>query len=173
MALQRSRAGSVGQCIVEFLPTMTPAIRSTAIRVLLSRPESTQVLLTALGNGELDRSDLALDQQQSLLSHPREEIREQAKIVFAEAGGVPSPDRVADLAADPVDTVLTTPELVHLLTAKYLDATSLLHAGRVCTLWREQLPRPPHLPLHVLPASPGHHYGKKKKGWRLRRGWLY
>ena len=97
MALQRSRAGTVGQSIVEFLPTMTPAIRSSAIRVLLSRPESTQVLLTALGDGELDRSDLALDQQQSLLSHPREEIREQAKIVFAEAGGVPSPDRVAVL----------------------------------------------------------------------------
>ena len=69
---------------------MTPAIRSTAIESC-SRPESTQVLLTALGDGELDRSDLALDQQQSLLSHPREEIREQAKIVFAEAGGVLSP----------------------------------------------------------------------------------
>ena len=77
MALQRSRAGTVGQSIVEFLPTMTPAIRSTAIRVLLSRPESTQVLLTALGDGELDRSDLALDQQQSSPTHARRYVSKQ------------------------------------------------------------------------------------------------
>jgi hypothetical protein len=51
----------------------------------------------ALADGDLDRTDLALDQQQALLAHPRKEISEQAKKVLASAGGVPSPDRVAVL----------------------------------------------------------------------------
>lgn len=97
MALQRSRAASVGESIVEFVPVMTPTTRSAAIRVMLSRPESTQSLLVALADGDLDRTDLALDQQQALLAHPRKEISEQAKKVLASAGGVPSPDRVAVL----------------------------------------------------------------------------
>ncbi len=98
-ALQRSRAVDVGDVIVEFLPTMTPSTRATAIRVMLSRPESTQSLLAAMGKGLMDRSDLALDQQQALLAHPRKEIREQSTKVFARSGGVPSPDRVAVLDA--------------------------------------------------------------------------
>lgn len=99
MAIQRSRANSVGQSLVEFVPMMTPTTRSTAIRVMLARPESTEALLSALADGELDRTDLALDQQQALLAHPRKEIRDQAKKVFAGSGGVPSPNRVAVLEA--------------------------------------------------------------------------
>ena len=96
-ALQQSRATSVGVSIIDSVPRMTPVTRKAAIRVMLARPESTQALLVALDDGDLDRTDLALDQQQALLAHPRKEIREQAKRVFAGSGGVPSPDRVAVL----------------------------------------------------------------------------
>ena len=98
-ALQRSRAASVGKSIVQFIPNMTPNTRSIAIRVMLARPESTEALLTSLASGEIDRNDLALDQQQALLSHPQNKIREMAKEVLARSGGVPSPDRVAVLEA--------------------------------------------------------------------------
>ncbi|MGB1926799.1 MAG: c-type cytochrome, partial [Rubripirellula sp.] len=96
-ALQRSRADSVGQSIVESIATMTPATRSTAIRVMLARAESTEALLDALAVGHLDRTDLALDQQQALLTHPQKRIRDLAKEVLTRSGGVPNADRVAVL----------------------------------------------------------------------------
>ena len=96
-ALQRSRAEGVGELLVEQMANMTPTTRSAAIRVMLARPETTVNLLDALSSRQLDRGDLALDQEQSLLAHPSREIRRQAEKVLSGVGGLPNADRTAVL----------------------------------------------------------------------------
>jgi hypothetical protein len=92
-ALKSSRAEGVGQVLLESMSRLTPATRSAAIRVLLARPETTRVLLSAIESNQIAREDLALDQQQALVVHPTVAIRRQAKKVFSQIGGLPSPDR--------------------------------------------------------------------------------
>ena len=98
-ALRESRASGVGEVILNSMQQMTPAARSQAILVMLSRPETTNSLLKALEGRQLAREDLSLDQQQSLLAHPSPAIRKLAKKVLAGSGGLPNPDRVKVLKA--------------------------------------------------------------------------
>ena len=98
-AVRGSRAPKVGDVILESMEEMTPASRSQAILVLLSRPETTTSLLNAIKARELSREDLSLSQQQSLLSHPTGDIRKLAEKVLSGSGGLPSPDRQKVLAS--------------------------------------------------------------------------
>lgn len=92
-ALQESRAPGVGKTILNAMKAMTPAGRTEAIRVLLSRPETTTDLLAAIREGSLAREDLSLQQQQTLLSHPQKMIQENAERVLSSSGGLPNADR--------------------------------------------------------------------------------
>ncbi len=98
-SLQRSRAEDLGEVILESMDALTPAARAAAIRVMLSRGETTTALLEALASQQLSRDDLALDQQQALVNHPNANIRNQAKKVLSGSGGLPSPDREKVLAS--------------------------------------------------------------------------
>ena len=97
-ALQSSRAEGLGGRILGTIGSMTPSVRPAAIRLLVSRPETTRDLLDALDSGGLQRSDLTLDQQQTLLAHPDRRIRRTAESVLARDGGLPSPDRAEVIA---------------------------------------------------------------------------
>ncbi|HEX4149786.1 MAG TPA: glycosyl hydrolase, partial [Pirellulales bacterium] len=69
-ALGASQSPRVGPAIVERLAGFTPAARAAAVRVLLSRPDLTGALLGAVEHGQLQLTDLSLDQKQSLAAYP-------------------------------------------------------------------------------------------------------
>ncbi|MEZ6063027.1 MAG: ThuA domain-containing protein [Planctomycetaceae bacterium] len=88
-----SRAADVGEVIVENASGLTPQSKSVAVRVLLSRPDTTAALLDAIESRTLELGDLSLDQKQALASHPDATIRERAAVLMAAGGGLPDPDR--------------------------------------------------------------------------------
>jgi putative membrane-bound dehydrogenase-like protein len=92
-AVGNSQAPSLGKQVVAKLPSLSPAGRAAALRLLLSRPAATGALLDAFEKGELNVGDLALDQKQALASHPDAKIAARAKALLAKGGGLPDADR--------------------------------------------------------------------------------
>ncbi|HEY8504759.1 MAG TPA: HEAT repeat domain-containing protein, partial [Gemmataceae bacterium] len=92
-ALRQSTAPEAGKLVLERLSGMTPAGRSAAIGVLLSRPEWTRTLLEAADKGTVQLSDLSLDQKQALSDHPDRRVRRRAVALLERGGALPSPDR--------------------------------------------------------------------------------
>jgi putative membrane-bound dehydrogenase-like protein len=92
-AIARSDAGPVGAIVAERIPTLTPAGRAAALRLLLGRTDWTAALLDAIDKGTIPLHDLSLDQKQRLASHPAATIAERAKKILARGGGLPNPDR--------------------------------------------------------------------------------
>lgn len=92
-ALAVCEAAEVGQALADRLPTFTPAVRHVAIGVLLARNDWTVHLLEAIESGDVLLSDLALDQQQALASHPTERIAARSRQLLAQGGGLPNADR--------------------------------------------------------------------------------
>ncbi|MBI1832038.1 MAG: c-type cytochrome [Planctomycetes bacterium] len=84
---------SVGPLLLKRMPTFTPQARGTALRILLSRAETTRQFLDAVEKGTLTLSELPLDQKQALASHPDKEIAARAKAILAKGGGLPNADR--------------------------------------------------------------------------------
>ncbi len=96
-AAGRSEAGPSGEAILENLASLTPAVRSIALRVLLGRTEWTRSLLEAIERGDVLAGELSLDQKQGLAVHPDRRIAREAKKLLSQTGGLPSPDRQAVL----------------------------------------------------------------------------
>ena len=86
-------SSGVGPLLLERLATFTPLARSTALRILLSRPESTRQFLDAVEKGTITFSELPLDQKQALANHPDAKIAARAKALLAKGGGLPNADR--------------------------------------------------------------------------------
>lgn len=61
--------------------------------MLLARNDWTVHLLEAIESGDVLLSDLALDQQQALASHPTERIAARSRQLLAQGGGLPNADR--------------------------------------------------------------------------------
>ncbi|MBY0586265.1 ThuA domain-containing protein [bacterium] len=92
--LRESTSNELGERVLAKLGTYTPVARQHAIRLLLTRTDTTRELLQATEKGSLDLSDLLIDQRQSLTTHPDKMIAARAKRVFSAGGGLPSLDRV-------------------------------------------------------------------------------
>ncbi len=92
-AAGRSAAPETGTGLVEKLPSLTPAVRSAALRALLTRSEWTAALLSALDQGQVQLAELSLDQKQALAAHPDKKLADRAKKLLNRGGGLPSPDR--------------------------------------------------------------------------------
>ena len=92
-AAGRSEAESIGSVLVERVPGFTPTLRAAGLRVLLSRPEWTKVLLDALDKGNVPLNDLALDQKQALAAHPDKALSKRAQTILARGGALPNADR--------------------------------------------------------------------------------
>lgn len=92
-AVGKSETADAGEAIVTHLGAITPQVRPTAIRVLLSRGDWTLALIQGIEQGKLQFSDLALDQRQALAVHPDQKIADRAKKLLAAGGGLPNPDR--------------------------------------------------------------------------------
>ncbi|MEZ6057356.1 MAG: ThuA domain-containing protein [Planctomycetaceae bacterium] len=92
-ALSGSTAKNVGPELLDRIGNYSPALKETALRLLLSRPETTVVLLDGVDQGLVQLADLKLDQKMALSNHPNESIRNRAKKLLAMGGGLPDPDR--------------------------------------------------------------------------------
>ncbi|HEX8199825.1 MAG TPA: c-type cytochrome, partial [Isosphaeraceae bacterium] len=93
-AIAQSQAPEAGPALVAALPTMTPAVRPDALRVLLGRSDWTEALLHGVEQGAIKLSQLSLDQKQALAAHPDGAIAARAKGLLASSGGgLPDPDR--------------------------------------------------------------------------------
>lgn len=92
-AIGQSEAETAGAAMVKSIGAFTPATRTSAIRLLISREAWTPALLTALDDGTLQLVDLTLDQKQALANHPQKKLAEQAKKLLARGGGLPNADR--------------------------------------------------------------------------------
>ncbi|MDA1230267.1 MAG: ThuA domain-containing protein [Planctomycetota bacterium] len=88
-----STASDAGKIIVDRMDQMTPSMKATAVRILLSRPATTTALLAAVKAGSLDIGDLTLDQKQALRVHPDKTIRAAAEKLMVAGGGLPDADR--------------------------------------------------------------------------------
>jgi uncharacterized protein len=92
-AIGRSEASETATFLIERMRTFPPTLRSTVLRILLSRNDWTKALVDAAGEGQLSLADLALDQKQSLMAHPDKQLAAKAKELLAKGGGLPDPDR--------------------------------------------------------------------------------
>ncbi|MCB9954088.1 MAG: ThuA domain-containing protein [Planctomycetaceae bacterium] len=92
-SLSNSRADSLGEEVVSRLRTLTPNAKSSALTMLLSRPETTAAFLDGTEEGMASLSDLSLDQKRALSEHPVRNIRDRARKMLASGGGLPNADR--------------------------------------------------------------------------------
>jgi len=92
-AVGRSEAPEAGAALLGRLGVLTPAVRPTAIRVLLSRTDWTRELVGGLEAGTLPATELTLDQKQALSNHVDRSIATRAKALLSRGGGLPNPDR--------------------------------------------------------------------------------
>ena len=92
-AIGGSNAAEAGEVLAEQFGSVTPAARPAVVRVLLTRPEWTRVLMRELAAGTFSLGDLSLDQQQALASHPDAAIAAEAKTLLATGGGLPDANR--------------------------------------------------------------------------------
>jgi hypothetical protein len=92
-AVALSEAPETGPAVLETLSSMTPSVKTVALRILLGRTEWTLALLEALERGDLQTTELSLDQKQTLAGHPDRDLAAKAKKLLASGGELPSPDR--------------------------------------------------------------------------------
>ncbi|MEO2089260.1 MAG: c-type cytochrome, partial [Gemmataceae bacterium] len=92
-ALAGSKAKAAGPTLVAKLPSLPPAVRPLALRVVLARPEPTKAFLDAVEKGALRFDMLDLDQKTALAAHPNAEVAERANKLLAMGGGLPDADR--------------------------------------------------------------------------------
>ena len=86
-------APKVGVALLERLPSMTPAVRSEAINVLLGRGEWATALLDAIEKGDVSLTQLSLPQSQKLAAFPDRAIARRARAVVSRGGALPDADR--------------------------------------------------------------------------------
>lgn len=91
--LQLSQAPQIGSQLMTHFPVLTPAIRSTAIQVLLGRKASTMALLDGAEAGSVQLDELSLDQRRTLAAHPDAAIRRRAQALLKRGGALPNADR--------------------------------------------------------------------------------
>ncbi len=94
-ALQAARVEGLASQMLAARSKMSPSLASGVIRLLLSRTETTEILLDAVEQGKLQFSDLQLDQRQAILSHPDRAIARRAESLMKARGAMVSSNRQA------------------------------------------------------------------------------
>ncbi len=92
-ALNQSKAKTLGAAVTAKLKDLSPAVRATALRLVLAKPETVKAFLDAVEKGTLRFDMLALDQKTALAAHPDKSVAERAIKLLALGGGLPNADR--------------------------------------------------------------------------------
>ncbi|HMJ91166.1 MAG TPA: PVC-type heme-binding CxxCH protein, partial [Candidatus Acidoferrum sp.] len=80
--LKQLRGAPVATALLDRWNLRSPGERSALLKVLLSREEWVAVAVSAIGQGRITASELALEDRQSLLAHKDSSIRERAATLF-------------------------------------------------------------------------------------------
>ena len=83
-ALAQIRDPGATALLVKALPILNRDVRRQAIAVLLRRPESTRLLLEALGAGTVGTGEISVDQVHQLRRHSEASIRDRSRELFGE-----------------------------------------------------------------------------------------
>lgn len=92
-AIGTSDSAEADETLIASWPTLTPVVRQTALRALLARADWTKSLVAAFESGDIQLTDLSLEQKQALANHPDKELAARVKPLMAKGGGLPNPDR--------------------------------------------------------------------------------
>ena len=85
-ALQNSQADQTAAVLLEQVPQLTPQLKKPAIQMTLSRTSWAIALLESMEAGDIQLSDLSLDQRQSLRNYPDDGVKRRAVEVFRSNG---------------------------------------------------------------------------------------
>ena len=91
--IRQSQAADGGGEILGAVGSFSPAVKTAAVDLLLSKPSWASSLMEAIAAREFDLDELSLEQKQALRSLPDEKLRARADEVLAMSGGLPSADR--------------------------------------------------------------------------------
>ncbi|HEV3142836.1 MAG TPA: PVC-type heme-binding CxxCH protein, partial [Gemmataceae bacterium] len=92
-AIASRPSADVAPALLKRLAAWPPSARTAAVRVLLGRTDFIRVLLDGIEKGQVQLSDLALEQREALAAHSDRRIAARAKALLAKGGGLPDPDR--------------------------------------------------------------------------------
>ena len=88
-----ARVEGLGSKLIERSNRLPPEFRRNAIRMLISRPQTTNELLDLIESGKVSWNDVQLDQKQALREHPTEAIRNRALELLKSKGLALNADR--------------------------------------------------------------------------------
>jgi putative membrane-bound dehydrogenase-like protein len=100
--VRQTGAQETSSTILQRWNTLAPTVRSTALALLMARPNTTTELLNSMINGSVPSASIDIDQRMRLLQHRDENIRKLAVEIF---GGMVSANRKA--VADEYQPALT------------------------------------------------------------------
>ncbi|EMB17805.1 PVC-type heme-binding CxxCH protein [Rhodopirellula europaea] len=92
-SLQTARTEGLTGTLLELRTSLGPKLGSQILTLLLSRAESTEDLLNAIAEGQVQFNDLQLDQRQALLNHPTDSIAARAKKLMESRGAMVTSNR--------------------------------------------------------------------------------
>jgi putative membrane-bound dehydrogenase-like protein len=98
-AMSQTKAPGLADRYLEINETATPGLREALVRVMMSRPELTHSLMSALESGEITISDLTVEQRGRLSSHVAIDIRRKANEIFSKGGVAVINDRTKLVSA--------------------------------------------------------------------------
>lgn len=92
-SLQAARVDGLSETLLESRTSLGPKLGSQILTLLLSRTESTEDLLEAIAEGQVQFNDLQLDQRQALLNHPTAAIATRAETLMESRGAMVTSNR--------------------------------------------------------------------------------
>jgi uncharacterized protein len=94
-ALQAARVDGLASQLLSMRRKLGPSLSNSVLRVLLNRAETTKLLLDAIEQGQIQFSDLQLDQRQAILNHPDRDIAQRAGDLMKARGALVASNRQA------------------------------------------------------------------------------
>ncbi len=94
-ALQVAQVDGLAAQLLEARRKLGPSLSNSVLRLLLNRAETTTILLDAIEKGQIQFSDLQLDQRQAILNHPDRAIASRAGELMKARGAVVASNRQA------------------------------------------------------------------------------
>ena len=92
-SLGKSSAPEAAVALLDKLASLTPQVRETAVRTVLSNRDWAAQLVGRLEKGTVSLGDIPIVERVKLTDHPDRAIRDRAKKILAAGGGLPNADR--------------------------------------------------------------------------------
>ena len=94
-ALQSAKVEGLAKQLLAARRKLSPSLGNSVFRVLLNRAETTTTLLDAIEQGQIQFSDMQLDQRQAILNHPDRDIARRAGELMKAKGALVTSNRQA------------------------------------------------------------------------------